>query len=68
MNHAIQIDEHGGTDVMQWREIPLADPAPGEVRIRHHALVSTTSMSTTEADSTRWSRFPSYREQRPPAS
>ena len=38
MNHAIQIDEHGGSDVMHWREIPLADPAPGEVRIRHSAI------------------------------
>jgi NADPH2:quinone reductase len=38
MNHAIQIDEHGGSDIMQWRKVPLAEPGPGEVRIRHSAI------------------------------
>ena len=38
MNHAIQIEEHGGSDVMHWREIPLTGPGPGEVRIRHSAI------------------------------
>lgn len=38
MNHVIRVDEHGGSEVMRWLETPLADPAPGEVRIRHSAI------------------------------
>jgi NADPH:quinone reductase len=30
---AIQIDEHGGPDVMQWRELPEPAPAVGEVTV-----------------------------------
>src|ERR1043165_7832169 len=34
---AIQIDRFGDTDVMHMAEVPLGDPGPGEVRVRHHA-------------------------------
>ena len=34
---AIQIDHHGDADVMQLVEVPIGDPGPGEVRVRHHA-------------------------------
>jgi NADPH2:quinone reductase len=38
MNHAVMVCEYGGIEVLQWREAPLPDPAPGEVRIRHSAV------------------------------
>jgi NADPH2:quinone reductase len=34
---AIQIERFGGPEVMTLVDIPLADPAPGEVVVRHHA-------------------------------
>lgn len=34
---AIVIDQFGGPEVMRLRSVPLGDPGPGEVRIRHHA-------------------------------
>lgn len=37
MNHAIQIDSFGGPEVMQWREVPLPSPGPGETLVRHTA-------------------------------
>ena len=33
MPHAIRISEHGGPEVLNWEEVPLGDPGPGEVRI-----------------------------------
>ncbi len=38
MNHALVVHEYGGCEVLQWQEVPLTDPAPGEVRIRHSAV------------------------------
>ncbi|MES9971287.1 MAG: quinone oxidoreductase [Candidatus Thiodiazotropha sp.] len=38
MNHAMVIHEYGGSEVLQWKEVTLADPAPGEVTIRHSAI------------------------------
>ncbi|GGG32525.1 quinone oxidoreductase [Caldovatus sediminis] len=38
MNHAIRIHEHGGPDKLVWEEVPLPDPKPGEVRVRHKAV------------------------------
>lgn len=38
MVHAIRIYQYGGPDVMRWEAVDLADPAPGEVRIRHTAV------------------------------
>ena len=35
--HAIRIEQPGGPEAMQWVELPLGDPGPGEIRIRHHA-------------------------------
>ncbi|HEY2925470.1 quinone oxidoreductase family protein [Piscinibacter sp.] len=34
---AIQIEDFGEPDVLQLVELPLGDPGPGEIRIRHHA-------------------------------
>lgn len=38
MMRAIQVEQHGGPNVMKWRQVELAAPAKGEVRIRHHAI------------------------------
>jgi NADPH:quinone reductase len=34
---AIQIDRHGGPDTMKLVDLPIGEPGPGEVRVRHHA-------------------------------
>jgi len=34
---AIQIDRFGDPDVMHLATVPLGEPGPGEVRVRHHA-------------------------------
>lgn len=36
--HAIRIHENGGPEVLHWEQITLADPAPGDVQVRHHAI------------------------------
>jgi len=36
--NAIRIHEYGGPEVLQFGEVELADPAPGEARIRHTAI------------------------------
>ena len=33
----IRIDKHGGPEEMKLVELPVGDPGPGEIRIRHHA-------------------------------
>ena len=38
MPHAIRIHQTGGPEVLQWEEIEIADPGPGQVRIRHTAI------------------------------
>ncbi len=35
---AIQIQTHGGPDVLELADVPVPDPGPSEVRIRHHAI------------------------------
>jgi NADPH2:quinone reductase len=35
---AIQIERTGGPEVMKLVELPIGEPGPGEVRIRHHAI------------------------------
>jgi NADPH2:quinone reductase len=35
---AIQIERTGGPDVMQLVDVPVRDPGPGEVRVRHSAI------------------------------
>ncbi|ODU08033.1 MAG: quinone oxidoreductase [Rubrivivax sp. SCN 71-131] len=37
MPRAIQISRHGGPEVMQLVDLPVGEPGPGEIRIRHHA-------------------------------
>jgi NADPH2:quinone reductase len=36
--HAIRIERHGGPEVLQWQEVVLPDPGPGEVLVRHAAV------------------------------
>ena len=35
---AIRIHEFGGPDVLQWQDVELPEPAPGEAQIRHTAV------------------------------
>ncbi|MEO6434100.1 MAG: quinone oxidoreductase [Sphingomicrobium sp.] len=37
MTNAIHISAPGGPDVLDWIEVEVGDPGPGEVRIRQHA-------------------------------
>ena len=38
MPHAICIHEYGGPEVLEWRNVEVAEPGPDEVRIRHTAI------------------------------
>ena len=38
MNQAIQIQQYGGPEVMKLVDLPVGEPGPGEIRIRHHAF------------------------------
>jgi NADPH2:quinone reductase len=38
MPHAIRIHATGGPEVLQWDEVAVGDPGPGEARIRHSAV------------------------------
>jgi len=38
MAKTIQIQQYGGPEVMQLVDLPVGDPGPGEIRIRHHAI------------------------------
>ncbi|MDQ2962375.1 MAG: quinone oxidoreductase [Pseudomonadota bacterium] len=38
MPHAIRIHKTGGPEVLQWEEVTVGDPGPGEARIRHTAI------------------------------
>jgi NADPH2:quinone reductase len=35
---AIRVHRTGGPDVLQWEEVAVGDPAPGEARVRHTAV------------------------------
>ena len=35
---AIRIYENGGPEVMRFEDVELAEPGPGEARVRHHAI------------------------------
>lgn len=37
MPKAIQISEFGGPQVLRWIEVPVGEPGPGEIRVRHQA-------------------------------
>ncbi len=38
MSQAIQFQQYGGPEVMRLVDLPVGDPGPGEIRIRHHAI------------------------------
>lgn len=38
MPYAIRIHEHGGPEKMQWEEVQVGDPGPGQVRVRNTAI------------------------------
>ena len=38
MTRAIRVHDYGGPDVLQWEEIEVGDPGPGEVRVRQTAI------------------------------
>ncbi|MCW5283589.1 quinone oxidoreductase family protein [Verminephrobacter eiseniae] len=38
MSRTVQIRQHGGPEELQWVDLPVGDPGPGEIRIRHHAI------------------------------
>lgn len=38
MPKAVVLEEFGGPEVLQWQDVELAPPGPGEVRLRHTAV------------------------------
>ncbi len=38
MTKAIRIHAHGGPEVMQWEDVPVPEPGPGEALVRHEAI------------------------------
>ncbi|WP_405235827.1 quinone oxidoreductase family protein [Lentisalinibacter orientalis] len=38
MVKAIRIEEFGGPEVLQWQDVEVGEPGPGEVRLRHSAV------------------------------
>lgn len=38
MVHAIALDEAGGPEVLNWREVAVGEPGAGEIRLRHLAV------------------------------
>lgn len=38
MTQAIRIHKTGGPEVLNWEEIEVGDPGPGQVRVRHEAV------------------------------
>ncbi|HUK56363.1 MAG TPA: quinone oxidoreductase [Nitrospiria bacterium] len=38
MTRAILIDQYGGPDVLQWKEVPVSAPGPGEALVRQTAV------------------------------
>ena len=38
MSLAVQIRQHGGPEELHIVDVPVCEPGPGEVRIRHHAI------------------------------
>lgn len=38
MIHAIRFHRTGGPEVLQWEEVGVGEPGPGEVRVRHAAV------------------------------
>lgn len=38
MAHAIRIHQNGGPEVMQWENVDVPQPGPGQVRLKQHAI------------------------------
>ena len=38
MTHAIRIERTGGPEVLQWQQVDVGEPGPGEVRVRNAAV------------------------------
>ena len=38
MSKAFRIHEHGGPEVLRWEDVEVAEPGPGQARVRHHAV------------------------------
>jgi NADPH2:quinone reductase len=38
MPKAIRIQQYGGPEVMQWEDVQVGEPGPGEARVRHKAI------------------------------
>ena len=38
MAHAIRFERTGGPEVLQWTEVAVGNPGPGQVRLRHEAV------------------------------
>lgn len=38
MTKAIRIAQVGGPEVMEWVDVDVGEPGPGEIRVRHHAV------------------------------
>ncbi len=38
MTKAIRIHQTGGPEILQWEEVGVGEPGPGEIRIRHTAI------------------------------
>src|SRR5688572_8898077 len=38
MAHAIRFHKTGGPEVLQWEEVAVGDPGPGEARVAHKAI------------------------------
>ena len=38
MSKAIRMHRAGGPEVLEWEEVQVGDPGPGEARVRHHAV------------------------------
>lgn len=37
MSHAIRVHAYGGPDAMQWEEVQVGEPGPGQAKIKQHA-------------------------------
>ena len=38
MPHAIRFNQAGGPEVLEWQEVQVGKPGPGEARVRHTAV------------------------------
>src|SRR5215213_8931015 len=38
MAHAIRVHSVGGPEVLEWEDVDVGEPAPGQARLRHEAV------------------------------